>query len=240
MRAGQVLTFTITVTNHGPAEAPAVRLSERTSASLDLLSVRSSQGSCAHGHSVLCRLGALPVGKTVKLTVRARQRGSGPAVLSADASPGCDPAGLCPIDSNASNNVSAAEARLRPYLKLSETVARPVLTAGQEVAVKLRVTNPTGAALSRAQVCARLPLGLSYVSSNRRPKLSNGRLCWGLGTFGAHAKRVITVIVRALPGARGAVTPKARASAANASPAQAQRRVMIVAAAPAGQTPVTG
>jgi uncharacterized repeat protein (TIGR01451 family) len=70
--AGQLLTYTLTITNSGPAGSTGVRLTNTLPASLPIVSSLPSQGSCSNSAGVIvCDLGALPGGSaaTVIITV---------------------------------------------------------------------------------------------------------------------------------------------------------------------------
>lgn len=62
---GQTLTYTITVSNAGPADATNVTVVDTLPASVDFVSANPSTGTCAQkGRKVTCKLGALPAGST--------------------------------------------------------------------------------------------------------------------------------------------------------------------------------
>jgi uncharacterized repeat protein (TIGR01451 family) len=73
--AGGVVTYRITVRNHGPNDATRVVLGDKPAAGAVVLSAHSSAARCAVRHKlvpVLCQLGTLKSGATVTITVRAR------------------------------------------------------------------------------------------------------------------------------------------------------------------------
>jgi uncharacterized repeat protein (TIGR01451 family) len=76
---GGTLTYTIVVTNQGPASAAAVRLTDPLSTSVRFVSATSDAGSCAQADgTVTCSLGELPNSGsvTVTITVTARRTGT--------------------------------------------------------------------------------------------------------------------------------------------------------------------
>lgn len=166
-------------------------------------------------------------------------RGPSAATLRVLASVGCKTGVVCIKDTNLQNNNATARARLQPHLTLVETINRRSLNAGEAVNVRLKVHNPTGAPLHHATVCTQLPLGLSFVGANRRPRLTRGRLCWNLGTLPAHGALTVKLSARALLGAAGWVTLRGLAGASDALPARANQRMRIVPA-PALPAGVTG
>ena len=59
---GEVLTYTITVTNFGPAAAGAVTVTDCVPKRADYVSATPSQGSCnIKGKKVTCTLGAMAI-----------------------------------------------------------------------------------------------------------------------------------------------------------------------------------
>jgi uncharacterized repeat protein (TIGR01451 family) len=76
--AGQRVTYTIHVTNHGPNIALRVRIRDLVDPRLELLSASSTRGSCTtSGQRVSCRIVELPPGAGVTVTVATRARGGG-------------------------------------------------------------------------------------------------------------------------------------------------------------------
>ncbi len=72
---GGVVTYRITVRNHGPNDATRVVLDDKPAAGAVVLSARSSAGRCAVRHKlvpVVCQLGTMKSGATVTITVRVR------------------------------------------------------------------------------------------------------------------------------------------------------------------------
>ena len=239
VRPGEVLTYTITVSNHGTTAASGVHVIATPSGPLDVLSIKSSQGTCVKAATLSCQLGSMPANGTATIVVRGVLRGPSAATLRVSASAGCPTSGVCPKDTNLQNNTATARARLQPYLTLVEKVNRRSINAGETVGISLEVHNPTGAPLRHASICTQLPLGLTFVKSNRRSRLTRGRLCWSLGTLPAHGALTVKLTARALLGAAGWVTLRGLAGATDAVPAHASRRMQIVAA-PALPAGVTG
>ena len=74
---GQLVTYRLTVTNNGPAIATNVSVSDPLPASMTLVSVNPSIGTCSGTTTITCSLGTLPVGNSqfVDLIVRSSVTG---------------------------------------------------------------------------------------------------------------------------------------------------------------------
>jgi uncharacterized repeat protein (TIGR01451 family) len=75
--AGSELTYTLTVTNSGPAVATGVKVTDTLPPDVTLVSVTASQGSCSGTGTMVCEIGTLASGSsvTVTLTVKPTQAG---------------------------------------------------------------------------------------------------------------------------------------------------------------------
>jgi uncharacterized repeat protein (TIGR01451 family) len=71
-RVGESLTYTITVTNNGPATASSPSVTDTVSAPVEVASVTTPEGSCSKGATSVCRLGSLASGATAKITLLAK------------------------------------------------------------------------------------------------------------------------------------------------------------------------
>ena len=69
---GDVITYRITVTNHGPNDAARVVVDDKPAAAAAVVSVQSSVGTCRVRLPVVCQLGTLEAGAKVTITVRVR------------------------------------------------------------------------------------------------------------------------------------------------------------------------
>ena len=110
--AGQMLTYEITVHNHGPAPAGNVTVSAALPDEVTLVSVSSSLGSCP---TPLCNLGTMNSGSsaTVRLDVEVNGSAAEGAVLTSTASVVSDA-----IDPNEANNTASARTRLQAAIGL--------------------------------------------------------------------------------------------------------------------------
>lgn len=84
-RVGQPLTLTMTVRNTGSQAALSVGAGIALPEQLDFVSLASSQGSCKHDRwsSVLCKLGDLPTGRALTVTVQCTPSKTGSLTVKA-------------------------------------------------------------------------------------------------------------------------------------------------------------
>ena len=100
---GGTLTYTIVVTNQGPASAAAVQLTDVLSTSVRFVSVTSTAGSCSQlDGTVNCALGDIPSGGSVTVTINVSARRTGTATNTAQVSSQSP-------DPDAANNTATAE-----------------------------------------------------------------------------------------------------------------------------------
>ena len=145
------------------------------------------------------------------------------AVISAPP-PGVDPA--------PSNNSGKVTVRIvKPTLRLTKTVDRGSVRAGEALTYTIGVRNPSKRSVRNVRVCDQLPSGLVYVSSKTKAKLTRSGYCWTARTLGAGRTQTYRITVRALAGASGRKVNRATAaSTAIASTARASRTIRVLAA----------
>ena len=102
---GGVVTYRITVRNHGPNDATRVVLGDKPAAGAVVLSAHSSAGRCSVRHKVVpvvCQLGTLKSGAKVTITVRVRATKQSPRYKNIVA------VGTATYDPTLTNNVAHA------------------------------------------------------------------------------------------------------------------------------------
>jgi uncharacterized repeat protein (TIGR01451 family) len=220
IKLGEQLTYTITVTNHGPGAAPGVELSDTPSVPGRLVSVKPTQGTCAKGSPIVCQLGTIKATGTVTITIVAIPQRAGTVRNAATATSDVP-------DPNTQNNIARTATIVTPALLLSKTVSHATVRAGQSVTYRLRVGNPSAVAVKDVRVCDDLPAGLAYMRSSAKAKLSRGRYCWTFGSLAGLGSRTIVVTARALGGAHGRLVNHATATGAGTQMVRAARTVRV-------------
>jgi uncharacterized repeat protein (TIGR01451 family) len=136
----QSVTYAVTVTNNGPAQATSVALTNTLPAGVTFGSANASQGACSGTSTVACNLGTLTSGAqaTATIVVTTTQAGTVTNTVSVSGSPS---------DSNLANNTAtattAAQANCQPRPNVRVTTSRGA--AGQlNAAIAAQTTAGTG------------------------------------------------------------------------------------------------
>jgi uncharacterized repeat protein (TIGR01451 family) len=215
---GRHLTYTITVTNRGPVDAPAVQVTDKPSIPLKHVHADPSQGHCVTGQPVTCQLGEIKSGKHAMIILTGTPARNGREHNTATVTfPG----------HNTAHAVAGVTTRIGPILLLRKTPSRKTVKAGQSVVYRLRVTNPNPTPVRGVRVCDSLPGALIYTSSNPRAHLTGERYCWMLGTLASHHSRTVQITGNAAPGKGGHVINHATATGVGAPTARTEASVYV-------------
>lgn len=193
----QNVTFTLTVSNAGPAGATGVNVTDALPAGLTFVSANASQGTY-NNSTGLWTIGAIASGANVTLQLVANPASAGTKTNTAQvsAADGFDP------DSTPNNNVATeddqASAAVTPNvadLAVTKTVdvANPII--GQNVTFNVVVTNSGPANATNLTLEDLLPSGLTFVSAT--PSVgtyNNGTGVWTIGTLNGGSSANIQVV----------------------------------------------
>lgn len=158
--AGEEFVYTITVVNWGPVKALGVQVTDVLPVGLNLVSVTSSQGSCAGSTTVICDLGALAAGSstTISLSVVAPTVGTYNNTASVDSE--------IP-DSNLANNTATATTTVVTSPSADVSISKTGIVGavlGESFAYTITVRNVGSAMALGVEVTDVLPVGLDFVS----------------------------------------------------------------------------
>jgi uncharacterized repeat protein (TIGR01451 family) len=169
---GEIVTWTVVVTNNGPLTATGVTITDEAAAVATFVSLQVSQGTCAR---TTCSLGTVPPGGSARIVARTRMLTVG-ARLNIARVRGDQP------DSVPENNVASALIRIlsafAPPLQQrcgDVTVNRRVAVAGASLRVQAAVRNVFGRPLAGTQVRA-AGAGLQGVARTNARGIASFRL----------------------------------------------------------------
>ncbi len=188
--AGELVTYTIVVTNAGPSRARAVVVQEQWPSGMTLESIVASDGGqCTGG---LCQLGALETGMTRTLTVTLRV-GSAVAAgvlvnVASVTSPDSDQA--APVVASEETTVTTVAA-----LRVSKVALNNPVTAGGQQLYQVVVYNEGPSAAQAVLVTDTLPTGTSYAGGDAACTAAGNVVICDIGVLAANASRSLLLQV---------------------------------------------
>jgi uncharacterized repeat protein (TIGR01451 family) len=189
--AGQVISYTITVSNSGPSLATQVILTESLSTSLTLLSIEPSQGSCI---DLVCALGDLSPGSDAQVILTALT----PPDLSGEILNNVEAYAIEP-EANPGNNASSESTRVQLLadIQINAEFTPSQAVAGELLTYTLAVINMGPSDATEVVLVDVLPLDVNLVSI--QPDLDCtglvGQLTCNLGGFQVGTRLGITLTV---------------------------------------------
>ncbi len=211
--AGELLTYTIVVTNNGTATATGVRIVDALPDGTTLVNVTSSQGQCVAG--IVCELGDLAVNATATVIVTVRvdadQVGASltnTALVSGDQ-----------IDPVSANNGDTADTSVTGSADLSvlKTVTPNPAVPGESVTYQIVVNNAGPSDAAGVNVADSLPAGVTATSVVASQGSCTGASC-SLGTIPAGGSATVTIIGAVDSGVTAAFTNTATVSSVTPDP----------------------
>ena len=227
-RVGEPLTYTITVTNHGPATASSPTVTDAFSAGVKVDSIHSTSGSCTTSHPITCKLGSIASGAHVTITIVARPKALGELHNSASVTSSTP-------DPDSTNNLSKVTTKVGPgraSLKLTKTAGRKTVAPGQAFSYTITVRSLGPEAALAVKVCDKLGSGMTYITVPGAT-FRHGTPCWTIHSLSKGKRRKFVVKVRApmVSGPRP-LTNVATASADGVRTHKAHSTVELVGAPP--------
>jgi uncharacterized repeat protein (TIGR01451 family)/fimbrial isopeptide formation D2 family protein len=165
-QAGQPLTYTLAVTNHGPSDSSAVTVKDTLPAGTSFKSAAPSQGTCsASGQSVTCELGPLAAGGSAQVSITVEVAATATGTLRNVATvEGPEP------DPDKSNNESSVEGPITPAppsapnLRVVKTADTSAPQVGKPFSYNVAISNLSGAEAKNVKVVDTLNGRVNVVS----------------------------------------------------------------------------
>ena len=186
--AGETLTYTLVVTNNGPAIASNVLVVDALPTGVTFMSATPDQGVCNSG--ITCDLGDIAVGGTVNIVV----------VVTVNSGQITDISNVARVSASNPDPTPANNQAIEPStvneeadLRLSKSASPATATPGSSLSYEIVVTNDGPSDAQSVQVIDGLPPELSGVSFSASQGSCVGPVC-NLGTIAAGDTATISVI----------------------------------------------
>lgn len=196
VRAGDSLTYTVTLTNIGPDAAGDVFLAGSIATGMSIQSIAASQGACyASSFAIDCPwFGTINSGASVTITIVALPYSAGTLNSTFTASS----AGL--NDPNTANNSATASTTVTGSadLAVSITDSPDPIRVGKNLTYQITLTNYGVSSADLTTLSDTLPAGVSFVSatSTQGSCLNNlGTVTCDFGTLNAYTTATVDIVV---------------------------------------------
>lgn len=189
-QAGDTLTYTLVVTNHGPAQSKVGQISDQLPAGLTFVS--ASTGCTGADTAVSCSVNALDKDavKTFTITAVVADTVTGPTTLTNTATVAADG------DTNPDNNQDTAEVTVQGFdLALLKSVDKAQTKPGDKLIYTLVVTNHGPAQSKAGQISDPLPAGLTFASASAGCAAAGTTVSCSVNALAKDAAQTFTITV---------------------------------------------
>ncbi|MCH7801338.1 MAG: DUF11 domain-containing protein, partial [Chloroflexi bacterium] len=197
---GASVTYTLTVTNIGPATSTNVVLTDNLPSSVSIVATSTTQGTCSGIATLTCNIGTLAVGASSTVTIVIIPTATGTLANSASVI-GSEP------DPNTSNNSATntmTVSRATVDLAVTKTDAPDPVQAGQDITYTIIVTNNGPDTSTPVTLIDVLPVGVTLAAASTTQGSCSGTtvITCNLGILTSGASSTVTIVVKtASPGA---------------------------------------
>ncbi|EFO79024.1 hypothetical protein OSCT_3100 [Oscillochloris trichoides DG-6] len=193
---GQTVTFTLEVTNDGPAAASGVRVREQLPLGLALVQATPTQGSY-DASSGIWNVGNLALNASARMQIEATMLGVGPFsnVAQVSGSDQYDPDSTPNNDDPSEDDYGVAIVRGQlADLSLSKGLDNPQPIYGAEIVYTLTLRNAGPSMATNVTVEDQIPPGLIYVGSTpSQGSYAAGTGIWTVGNVAANASATLQI-----------------------------------------------
>jgi uncharacterized repeat protein (TIGR01451 family) len=189
VNAGELVTYTITITNSGPSDARFVDVKEQLPAGLTLQSITASDGGACAG--TLCQFGTVEADDSRTVTVVARVNSDLTGVVTNTAAvDSIDNAAGVPVTATATTTITTAAT-----LRMTKTALHEPAVAGGVALYQIVVTNDGPSDAQNVVVTDTLPLSTTYAGGDTACAANGDMVTCTVGTLAAGATRTLLVQV---------------------------------------------
>jgi uncharacterized repeat protein (TIGR01451 family) len=217
--AGEILTYTLTATNHGPSDASGIVVTDILPPGVTFQSSSPGTPTCTHaGNSVTCNLGDLANDDNTQVSIQAKVNSSTQGALTNSASVTGNES-----DPNGGNNSAPEDTTVNTEADLAVTQnssPSPVLP-GDELTYHITVTNNGPSDAMGATLTDTLPSGVSFQSSTPGAPTctyAGGDVTCDLDVLGSAGTASVDILVTVAPGAEGNLANTTRVSSSTFDP----------------------
>jgi large repetitive protein len=191
-RVGEAITYTVTVSNHGPDTAVSPTVTDAFSKRVAVVSASVHGGSCSKRTPLTCKLASIPSGghATIKIVAKATSSGrlrNSAAVVSRTP------------DSNGHNDIAHATVNVKPgkaALRIEKTASRRTVSPGQALSFSITVRSLGPQPARSVEVCDQLGPGMTFIAVHGA-SFHGGNPCWTISSLAKGKLRRFVVKVRA-------------------------------------------
>ena len=227
--AGSNVTFTLTVSNAGPATATAVTVNDILPTGMTFVSATPSQGTCAPpsapATTVICNAGTLANAASMTITIVATTPSTGPSILNTANVTAAE------TDPNLANNAASLLVTLTaPTADLAITKTGPASVApGGNITYTIGVTNNGPNNATAVTITDILLAGATFVSATPSQGTCTGTttVTCNAGTLASAASMTVTLVVTA-PSIGVSASNTASVSAAELDPVLANNSATAI------------
>ncbi len=198
--SGDLITFTLVITNHGPSSATGVVVTDTLPGNMDF---GSASAGCFYGTAVVCPVGALANGSARTLTVTARPALDATGIITNTATvAGSEP------DTVPANNTARIGIVVTPQADLSvDKIAGPnPVYVGDSLTYVIAVVNGGPSAATNVVITDTLPAGMTFNWALPACTPSGRTVICNLGAVASGDSASALIVVTPTAAAAGTVT----------------------------------